>query len=50
MTNLSGREREESRGVKLLFKRVGELLAQGNVVLLSGSFKGPLRFMMVGLK
>lgn len=36
--------------MKLLFKRVGELLAQGNVVLLSGSFRDPLRFMMVDLK
>lgn len=30
----------EAKGMKLLFKKVGKLLAQGNVVLLSGSFKG----------
>lgn len=36
--------------MELLFKRVGELLAQGNVVLLSGSCRDPLRFRMVDLK
>lgn len=34
-----------AKGMKLLFKKVGRLLAQGNVVSLSGSFKGYLRFM-----